>query len=52
VNHDKVFKGLASLHEAGVRPKWLVLDDGWQSTSNVNAANGESKKVGVWVTNV
>jgi Raffinose synthase or seed imbibition protein Sip1 len=35
------FKGLSSLSDAGVSPKWLVLDDGWQSTSNVKAANGE-----------
>eukprot|EP00752_Nemacystus_decipiens_P017232 g15436.t1 len=41
VDHDKVFKGLTSLREAGIRPKWLVLDDGWQSTSNSDAANGE-----------
>lgn len=42
VDHEKVFEGLRSLHEQGIRPKWLVLDDGWQSTSNVDAANGGS----------
>ncbi|CAM9742069.1 unnamed protein product, partial [Ectocarpus sp. 12 AP-2014] len=41
VDHDKVFKGLTSLREAGIFPKWLVLDDGWQSTSNSDAPNGE-----------
>ena len=41
MDHDKVFKGLTSLREAGIRPKWLVLDDGWQSTSNSDAANGK-----------
>ncbi|CAM9329467.1 unnamed protein product, partial [Laminaria digitata] len=41
VDHDKVFEGLTSLKEAGICPKWLVLDDGWQSTSNVDANNGE-----------
>lgn len=41
MDHDKVFKGLTSLREAGIRPKWLVLDDGWQSTSNSDAPNGE-----------
>ncbi|CAN0332310.1 unnamed protein product, partial [Ectocarpus fasciculatus] len=40
VDHDKVFKGLTSLREAGICPKWLVLDDGWQSTSNSDAPNG------------
>jgi Raffinose synthase or seed imbibition protein Sip1 len=35
------FKGLSSLSDSGVSPRWLVLDDGWQSTSNVKAANGE-----------
>lgn len=40
VDHEKVFKGLTSLRAAGIRPKWLVLDDGWQSTSNTDAANG------------
>ncbi|CAM9967517.1 unnamed protein product, partial [Sphacelaria rigidula] len=34
VDHEKVFEGLRSLHDAGIKPKWLVLDDGWQSTSN------------------
>lgn len=40
VDHDKVFKGLTSLRAAGIKPKWLVLDDGWQSTSNPDASNG------------
>lgn len=40
VDHEKVFEGLQSLHDEGIRPRWLVLDDGWQSTSNMEAANG------------
>lgn len=45
VDHDKVFEGLRSLHDDGIHPKWLVLDDGWQSTSNIDAANGGSLPV-------
>lgn len=41
IDSEKVFEGLKSLSDAGVAPKWLVLDDGWQSTSNVDAKNGE-----------
>ncbi|CAM9277558.1 unnamed protein product, partial [Chrysoparadoxa australica] len=41
IDSEKVIKGLESLKSSGVKPKWLVLDDGWQSTSNVDAPNGE-----------
>ena len=30
VTPDKVLQGLQSLHDAGVPPKLLILDDGWQ----------------------
>ncbi len=32
VSHDKVRKGLESLRDAGLKPRFLVLDDGWQQT--------------------
>ena len=31
VNHDKVREGLESFKVGGVQPKYLILDDGWQS---------------------
>src|SRR5262249_19877286 len=31
VSHDKVRQGLESLAEGGVAPRWIILDDGWQS---------------------
>jgi raffinose synthase len=31
VSHDKVEEGLASLRAGGVSPRWLILDDGWQT---------------------
>jgi hypothetical protein len=39
VDNDKVVNGLKSLRAAGIQPRWLVLDDGWQSTSNVDAGS-------------
>ncbi|CAN0051699.1 unnamed protein product, partial [Heterosigma akashiwo] len=36
-----VRRGLQSLRAAGFAPRWLVLDDGWQSTSNPHAKNEE-----------
>jgi raffinose synthase len=41
VDHEKVMEGLQSLQKAGVSPKWLVLDDGWQSVAHPNAPNGK-----------
>ena len=35
VSHDRVREGLASLRAAGIRPRFLILDDGWQSTGPV-----------------
>lgn len=31
VSHDKVREGLQSFQDAGVPPRYLILDDGWQS---------------------
>ena len=31
VSHDKVEEGLASLQAGGLSPRWLILDDGWQT---------------------
>ncbi len=31
VSHDKVRAGLESFREGGVEPRFLILDDGWQS---------------------
>lgn len=36
-----VLKGLSTLHESGVKPRWVVIDDGWQHTTNDDALNGE-----------
>ncbi|CAN0068412.1 unnamed protein product, partial [Heterosigma akashiwo] len=44
-SHAGAFAGrrrwLQSLRAAGFAPRWLVLDDGWQSTSNPHAKNEE-----------
>jgi len=31
VTPDKVLQGLHSLAQAGAAPRWMILDDGWQS---------------------
>jgi len=31
VSPDKVLQGLQSLAQAGAAPRWMILDDGWQS---------------------
>lgn len=36
-----VLEGLSTLHEGGVRPRWVVIDDGWQHTTNDDALNTE-----------
>ena len=36
-----VLEGLSTLRQGGVRPRWVVLDDGWQSTTNDDALNTE-----------
>jgi raffinose synthase len=34
VSHDKVREGLESFQKGGVTPKYLILDDGWQSIAD------------------
>lgn len=41
VDPDKIRQGLASFAEIGIEPRFLVLDDGWQSTQQT--ANGEER---------
>mmetsp|Transcript_18004 Transcript_18004/g.23702 ORF Transcript_18004/g.23702 Transcript_18004/m.23702 type:complete len:953 (+) Transcript_18004:80-2938(+) len=41
VTPEGVKEGLTSLKGAGFPPKWMVLDDGWQSTTNPDAKNEE-----------
>lgn len=36
-----VLRGLSTLQESGVKPRWVVIDDGWQHTTNDDALNGE-----------
>ena len=36
-----MLEGLSTLRQGGVRPRWVVLDDGWQSTTNDDALNTE-----------
>lgn len=31
VSHDRVWQGLESFRDGGIEPRWLILDDGWQS---------------------
>ena len=38
---DKILKGLESFHAHGVRARFLIIDDGWQSTDCDSASNGE-----------
>lgn len=42
VSHDKVREGLASFAAAGIRPRMLILDDGWQSVEK-NPSSGETR---------
>lgn len=39
--HAGVLEGLSTLRQGGVRPRWVILDDGWQSTTNDDALNTE-----------
>ena len=41
VSHDKIRQGLESFARGGVRPKLLILDDGWQSIRR--RASGERR---------
>jgi raffinose synthase len=38
VSHAKVEEGLASLQAGGVSPRWLILDDGWQTVKKREGA--------------
>ncbi len=44
VSHDKVRQGLESFGAAGITPKFLILDDGWQPTEK--ALPGETRLMG------
>ncbi len=35
VSHDKVRQGLESFREGGLSPRYLILDDGWQSVQKM-----------------
>ena len=35
VSHDKVREGLQSFKDGGISPKYLILDDGWQSVKTM-----------------
>ncbi|CAM9672683.1 unnamed protein product, partial [Laminaria digitata] len=41
VTPEGVLRGLSTLHESGVKPRWVVIDDGWQHTTNDDALNTE-----------
>ncbi len=41
MNGKKVLEGLEAFTLAGLKPRWVILDDGWQSTTNEKALNGE-----------
>jgi raffinose synthase len=41
VSHEKVEAGLASFREGGIEPRFLILDDGWQSVQT--APTGERR---------
>lgn len=41
VDHEKVRQGLASFAESGMNPRYLILDDGWQSV--VKKPSGETR---------
>ncbi|MGI4792351.1 MAG: Sip1-related alpha-galactosidase [Janthinobacterium lividum] len=41
VSHDKVRQGLTSFQGSGVSPKYLILDDGWQTVAQ--APSGETR---------
>lgn len=36
-----ILEGLSGFHERSVRPRWVVIDDGWQRTTNDDALNTE-----------
>jgi len=40
VSHDKVREGLQSFADGGVQPRYLILDDGWQSVLALSNTGG------------
>lgn len=48
VSHAKVEEGLASLRTGGVSPRWLILDDGWQT---VKAREGAASRLAGFAAN-
>ena len=48
VSHAKVEAGLASFRAGGVTPRWLILDDGWQT---VRAREGAASRLAGFVAN-
>ncbi|KAL9266268.1 putative galactinol--sucrose galactosyltransferase 2, partial [Drosera capensis] len=47
VTPQGIREGLESFSEGGVRPKFLIIDDGWQDTFNEFVKEGEPPKEGV-----
>ena len=47
MDSDKVVEGIDSLKSAGVNVKFVILDDGWQSTglSTSSSSTSSTKKV-------
>lgn len=44
VSQDKVLHGLETFQRAGLTPRLLVLDDGWQGASAIDVPVGEQWK--------
>lgn len=34
-----IVNGLTTFQQGGVQPRWVIIDDGWQSTTNDDALN-------------
>jgi len=41
VSPEGITEGLTTFNKAGIKPRWVIVDDGWQSTTNDDALNGE-----------
>ncbi|CAM9418058.1 unnamed protein product, partial [Hapterophycus canaliculatus] len=39
VSPEGILEGLSTLHKGGARPRWVIIDDGWQHTTNDDAVN-------------
>lgn len=46
VSHDKVFEGLESFRAGGIVPKFLLLDDGWQTVNTSDPNRGHHQLSG------